>query len=50
MLSMDYFNKKTIISEPFHPTGNKKSDFDYIENYFDGVIGKVREYSFYIKN
>ncbi len=50
MLSMDYFNKKTIISEPFYPTGNKKSDFDYIENYFDGVIGKVREYSFYKKN
>ena len=50
MLSMDYFNKKTIISKPFYPTGNKKSDFDYIENYFDGVIGKVREYSFYKKN
>ena len=47
MLSMDYMNKKTIISEPFYPTGNKKSDFDYIENFFDGVIGKVKEYSFY---
>ena len=44
---MDYMNKKTIISEPFYPTGNKKYDFDYIENFFDGVIGKVKEYSFY---
>ena len=47
MLSMDYMNKKTIISKPFYPTGNKKFDFDYIENFFDGVIGKVKEYSFY---
>ena len=47
MLSMDYMNKKTIISEPFYPTGNKKFDFDYIENFFDGVIGKVKEYSFH---
>ena len=50
MFTMDYSNKKTLISKPFYPTDNKKSDFEYIESYFDGVLGKVAEYSFFKKN
>ena len=49
-MTIDFENKKSLISEPFYPTANKKADFDYIEKYFDGVIGKVKEYSFYKKN
>lgn len=50
LMTIDFENKKSLISEPFYPTANKKADFDYIEKYFDGVIGKVKEYSFYKKN
>ena len=50
LMTLDFKNKKTLISEPFYPTRNKIDDFDYIENYFDGVIGKVKEYSFFKKN
>ena len=49
-MTLDFKNKKTLISEPFYPTGDKESDFDYIESYFDGVIGKVKENSFFKKN
>lgn len=50
LMTLDFKNKKTLISEPFFPTGDKKLDFDYIESYFHGVQGKVKEYSFYKKN
>ena len=50
LMTLDFKNKKTLISEPFYPTGDKESDFDYIESYFDGVIGKVKENSFFKKN
>jgi len=50
LMTIDFENKKSLISKPFYPTANKKADFDYIEKYFDGVIGKVKEYSFYKKN
>ena len=50
MVTLDYMNKKSVISDPFYTTSNFQSDFNFIENYFDGVIGKVKEYSFYKKN
>ena len=50
LMTLDFKNKKTLISEPFYPSGNKESDFNYIESYFHGVVGKVKEYSFYKKN
>ena len=50
LMTLDFKNKKTLISEPFYPSGNKESEFNYIESYFHGVVGKVKEYSFYKKN
>ncbi len=50
LMTLDFKNKKTLISEPFYPSGNKELDFNYIESYFHGVVGKVKEYSFYKKN
>ena len=38
---MDYKNKTTKISKPYFPTKNKSKDFEYFENFFDGIIGKV---------
>ena len=50
LMTLDYKNKQTLISEPFYPTNNKDADFNYINNYFYGVVGKVKEYSFFEKN
>ena len=50
LITLDFKNKKSLISEPFYPSENKESDFDYIESYFHGVVGKVKENSFYKKN
>ena len=46
MITMDYSNKKSLISDPFYPTKNFKDDLNFIESFFDGVEGKVKEYSF----
>lgn len=46
MITMDYSNKKSLISDPFYPTKNFKYDLNLIESFFDGVEGKVKEYSF----
>ena len=46
MITMDYSNKQSLISDPFYPTKNFKDDFNFIESFFDGVEGKVKEYSF----
>ena len=46
MITMDYSNKKSLISDPFYPTKNFKNDLNFIESFFDGVEGKVKEYSF----
>ena len=46
MITMDYSNKQSVISDPFYPTKNFKDDLKFIESFFDGVEGKVKEYSF----
>ena len=46
MITMDYSNKQSLISDPFYPTKNFKDDLNFIESFFDGVEGKVKEYSF----
>ena len=50
LMSMDYKNKTIKISNPYFPTKNKSKDFEYFENFFDGIIGKVEKYSFFKKN
>ena len=46
MITMDYSNKQSLISDPFYPTKNFKDDLNFIESFFDGVEGKVKEFSF----
>ena len=46
MITMDYSNKQSLISEPFYPTENLKDDLNFIESFFDGVEGKIKEFSF----
>ena len=46
MITMDYSNKQSIISDPFYPKDNFKKDINLIESFFDGVEGKVKEFSF----
>ena len=46
MITMDYSNKQSLISNEFYPTRNSKNDLSFIENFFDGVEGKIKEFSF----
>ena len=46
MITMDYSNKQSLISDPFYPTENLKDDLNFIESFFDGVEGKIKEFSF----
>jgi 1-acyl-sn-glycerol-3-phosphate acyltransferase len=39
----DYGNKRVDFSEPFYTTDDKEADFQYIESYFKGVVGKIPE-------
>ena len=45
MITFDFKNKKNWISEPFFPTDNIDSDFEFMRSFFEGVIGKVPKYS-----
>ena len=46
MLTMDYSKKQSLISDPFYPTENFNEDIKFIESFFDGVEGKIKEFSF----
>lgn len=45
MITFDFKNKKNWISEPFFPTDDIDSDFEFMRSFFEGVIGKVPKYS-----
>ena len=45
MATLNFKDKEIKISEPFFPTEDKEADFNQIRSYFDGVIGKIPEYS-----
>ncbi|RED49332.1 1-acyl-sn-glycerol-3-phosphate acyltransferase [Seonamhaeicola aphaedonensis] len=45
MFTLDFENKQNKISEPFYPTDDKDADFKFIKAYFNGVKGKIPEYS-----
>lgn len=47
MFTLNFKDKEILISEPFYTTDNLESDFNHIESFFDGVEGKIKEYSFY---
>ena len=47
-VAFDYGNKQVILHPAFYPTGSIETDFDFLQNYFVGVKGKIAENSFEI--
>jgi 1-acyl-sn-glycerol-3-phosphate acyltransferase len=45
MFTLDFANKQNKISEPFYPTENIENDFKVMRSFFEGVKGKIPEYS-----
>lgn len=45
MFTLDFRNKQNKISEPFYPTDDIEADFKFMKTFFEGVEGKVKEYS-----
>jgi 1-acyl-sn-glycerol-3-phosphate acyltransferase len=45
MFTLDFENKQNKISEPFYPTDDMEADFKFMRNFFEGVKGKIPEYS-----
>ncbi|MEO8935118.1 MAG: 1-acyl-sn-glycerol-3-phosphate acyltransferase [Xanthomarina sp.] len=45
MFTLDFKNKQNKISEPFYPTDDMEADFKLMRQFFEGVVGKVPEYS-----
>ncbi|NNC49470.1 MAG: acyltransferase [Flaviramulus sp.] len=45
MFTLDFQNKQNKISEPFYPTDDVEADFKYMYSFFEGVKGKIPEYS-----
>ena len=45
MVAFDYEHKKHIISKPFYQTNDVEADFKFMQSFFEGIIGKVPEYS-----
>lgn len=46
MTKFDYDEKLITFSKPFYPTDDMVADFEFIDNYFDGVKGKYPELSY----
>lgn len=45
MFTLDFENKENRFSKPFYPTDDKEADFKIMRKFFEGVKGKVPEYS-----
>lgn len=45
MFTLDFKNKENKFSEPFYPTDDKEADFKFMKSFYEGVVGKVPEYS-----
>lgn len=45
MFTLDFENKQNRISEPFYPTDDMEADFKFMHQFFEGVKGKISEYS-----
>jgi 1-acyl-sn-glycerol-3-phosphate acyltransferase len=44
-VSFDYSTKVVRIGEPFQPSGNIDEDLPRLHKFYDGVVGKVQEYT-----
>jgi 1-acyl-sn-glycerol-3-phosphate acyltransferase len=49
-VAFDYGKKQVKLGEPFYPTGKIEEDLQFLQEFFVGVIGKIPEYSFEMKN
>ncbi len=49
-VAFDWGNKKIIVAEPFHISGNFETDLKFLESKFDGIQGKKKEFSYSPKN
>ena len=45
MVSFDYEKRIHTISKPFVPTDDVEGDFKFMQAFFEGIVGKVPEYS-----
>lgn len=45
MFTLDFENKQNHVSEPFYPTDDAEADFEYMYNFYKGVVGKKPDYS-----
>jgi 1-acyl-sn-glycerol-3-phosphate acyltransferase len=45
MVTFDFGKKQHKISAPFYTTANKEEDFKFMYSFFNGVTGRVSEYS-----
>ena len=45
MFTLDFKNKINYVSKPFYPTDDVEKDFNFMMNFYKGVIGKVEAYS-----
>jgi len=46
LIAFDFGKKEIKVSEPQWPTDDKAADFKSYEAFFEGVVGKVPEYSY----
>lgn len=46
LVAFDFGKKEVKIDKPFYLTDNMEADFEYIHEFFKGVVGKVPEKSF----
>lgn len=44
-VALDYSSKTVKISEPFYTTGNYEKDVQVLEQFYQGVVGKIPEYT-----
>lgn len=45
MFTLDFGKKENRISEPFYPSDDMEADFEFMHNFYKGVVGKKPEYS-----
>lgn len=45
MITFDFKNKVNCISNPFIPTDDIDADFKFMRSFFEGIKGKIPEYS-----
>lgn len=45
MIRLDFGSKNLVFSEPLYPSGDIEADFEVLNAFFKGVVGKNKEWS-----